>query len=250
MTEPHVELLRAMQRVCVERRPREEDLSALANRATPAERFTLYRELVRSRLRDLIAAAYPRTTAAIERSAMDALADAFLESAPPRTRFFREHAESFATWAIPRLGRAEYPLWCPDLMRLEAARWQANYRENDRPADSTDFDLEAIPVPSATLVAMTVRFAVHREHESPPSAGTFHLAVYRRPDHRVETRWMEPLWASLLVRMSEAARPAIEDVRAVLTEHDRVADAAFVDELTTFLALLVDNGALLGSRRR
>ena len=94
-----------------------------------------------------------------------------------------------------------------------------------------------MPIPSSTLRLLTTEWSVHTSGDEAPERGTFRLAVYRRPDHRVETRWMEPIWA----------RPAIDSVRAALSEHGRVADASFVDEMTTFVALLVDNGALLGS---
>jgi len=212
----------------------------------PRGRFALYRDLVRIRLRDLVAAAFPRTTRAIGRAKMDSLADAHITTGPMDRRFFREHAEAFATFTIDRLTHVE-PAWSRDLLALEAAQWQANYRPSPPPAAITSFDLELVPVPSETLRLLTTSWSVHTSLEDAPQAGTFHLAVYRRPDHRVETRWMEPIWATLIEALARAEGPAIDAVRATLTQHARAADATFVDELTTFLALLVDNGALLGS---
>jgi hypothetical protein len=238
------DLLARMQRVCLSETVDPADVRALAEGGGPEPRIALYRELVRSRLRDLVASAFPRTTRAIGRAAMDVLADAHVTSGDLGTRFFREHAEAFAAWAIPRIDGG--PPWARDLLRLEAAQWQANYRPDPRPA-ITAFDLELVPIPSATLRLLETKWSVHTSGDDAPTAGTFQLAVYRRPDHRVETRWMEPIWASLLEDLARGERPAIDSVRAVLAAHGRTADATFVDELSTFVGLLVDNGALLGS---
>ncbi len=243
-------LLEAFQRVCVAEHPDPADVALLerGEGSGPAGRFGLYRELVRSRLRDLVATAYPRTTRALGREAMDRLAERHVSEAPLASRFFREHAESFGAWAADALARAPIgPPWSRDLLRLEAAQWPTNYRPAPRPERCVAFDLELVPIPSPTLRLLETEWNVHRSGDEEPTRGTFRLAVYRRPDHRVETRWMEPIWASLLADMARAERPAIDSVRVVLAAEGRAADGAFVDELTTFLALLVDNGALLGS---
>lgn len=243
------EMLSAFQRVCLAETPDPADVARLErDGGGPAGRFALYRDLVRIRLRDLVAAAYPRTARTIGRAKIDALADAHITAGPLSTRFFREHAEAFGPFAIAALERAPLPpAWSLDLLRLETAQWQANYRPSARPERITEFDLELVPIPSATLRLLTTEWSVHTSGDDAPERGVFRLAVYRRPDHRVETRWMEPIWASLLADLARGARPAIDSVRGALTEHGRAADATFVDEMTTFLALLVDNGALLGS---
>jgi hypothetical protein len=246
--EPISDLLSAFQRVCVGPEIRKEDLAVLRSDTTPDARFSLYRDLVRIRLRDLVLAAFPRTTAAIGKPRMTALADRHVSAEPPTSRFFREHAAAFAVWALPLFAEQPEPVFVHDLLRLEAAQWQANYTVSPAPADLVDFDLEGIAVPSATLVTLGVGFAVHRASETPPAEGAFRLAIYRRPDHRVETRWMEPIWADLLETIAKGERPAIDGVREVLGKHGRAADATFVDEMTSFLSLLIENGALLGSR--
>jgi hypothetical protein len=245
----HDELLAAFQRVCLAESVDPADVARLeANGGGPSGRFSLYRDLVRVRLRDLVAAAYPRTARAIGRAAMDGLADTHITAGPLDTRFFREHAERFGSWAIDRLEKMPLgPPWSRDLLRLETAQWQANYRPSPRPAVITDFDLELVPIASATLRLLTTAWSVHTSGDGEPTPGAFHLAVYRRPDHRVETRWMEPIWSTLIADMARGERPAIDSVRAALVAHARAADAAFVDEMTTFVSLLVDNGALLGS---
>jgi hypothetical protein len=242
-------MLTAFQRVCVGPAVSAEDVAVLESEVTRRARFELYRDLVRIRLRDLVCAAFPRTTEALGKPKMFALANDHVTAAPPPSRFFREHAAAFAAWALPVLAAEPTPAFVVDLLRLEAAQWQANYTPNVRPPDLADFDLEGIAVRSSSLVTLTVGFGVHRPSaDGPPAPGTFRLAVYRRPDHRVETRWMEPIWADLLDAMAAGAQPAIDCVRAVLKQHGRAADAAFVDEMTTFVSLLVENGALLGSR--
>ena len=249
MSDDMSELLSAMQRMCVGAEIDHSDLARLEGDAH--ERILIYRELVRSRLCDLATAAYPRTTRAIGASAMLSLADAHISDARLDTRFFREHAEAFGAWAIDVLARRPpAPEWVLDLLRLEAAQWPANYRPNVARADAVRFDLERVPIPSPTLTLLTTEWSVHTSGDAEPERGTFQLAVYRRPDHQVETRWMAPIWFTLLTRIARGDEPAIDSVRATLSAHERVADAAFVDEMTTFLAALVDNGAILGSVAR
>ncbi len=240
------ELLAAFQRACVGQAIDPADAARLES-ATGA-RLGLYRDLVRVRLRDLVTSAFPRTTAALGKAKTIALADRHVTSEPPAVRFFREHAAAFGRWALPVLEEAPDPPFVVDLLRLEAAQWQANYTMEATHDDLVELDLEGIAVPSATLVTLRTRFAVHRAEPAVPEEGTFRLAVYRRPDHRVETRWMEPIWADLLDAMILGERPAIDCVRDVLRAHGRAADAAFVDEMTTLLSTLATNGALLGSR--
>ena len=249
MSDDTAELLGAMQRMCVGAEIDRSDLARLEGDAH--ERITIYRELVRSRLRDLATAAYPRTTRLIGRAAMLSLADEHISAARLDTRFFREHAEVFGAWAIDVLTRRPLaPAWALDLLRLEAAQWPANYRPSVAPADCVAFDLELVPIPSRTLALLTTEWSVHTSGDGEPERGTFQLAVYRRPDHQVETRWMAPIWFTLLTRIARGDEAAIDSVRATLSVHERVADAAFVDEMTTFLAALVDNGAILGSVAR
>jgi hypothetical protein len=242
------DLLGAFQRVCIAEVDAR-DVARLEDGGGPPGRFVaVYRDMVRTRLRDLVAAAHPRTTRAIGRAAMDALADRHIESMPLSTRFFREHAERFGPWAIEALAREPIgPAWSRDLLRLEAAQWPANYRPSPPPSELVPFDLELVPVPSRTLTLLSLEWSVHAAADRDPERGYFDLAVYRRPDHLVETRWMAPIWAALLARMSRGNEPAITSVRETLASHARAPDAAFVDEMTTFVAALVDNGALLGS---
>lgn len=243
------EMLSAFTRVCVAERIDEADVAVLEREGGgPRGRFALYRDLVHNRLRDLVAAAYPRTTRALGPAKMDALTDTHVAESALDTRFFREHAERFGDWAIARLaGQSLEPAWAHDLLRLEAAQWQANYRPSPRPERIADFDLERVPIPSKTLRLLETTWSVHTSGDGVPERGTYRIAVYRRPDHRVETRWMEPLWATLLTDLARGERPAIDSVRDALRTHGRAADAGFVDEMTTFVALLVDNGALHGS---
>jgi hypothetical protein len=242
------EVLAAFQRVCVGPEVAAEDVALLETKTTGRARFELYRDLVRIRLRDLVCSAFPRTTHAIGRARMIALADRHITAEPPASRFFREHAAAFAVWALPILGESPEPAHAVDLFRLETAQWRANYTVDAPIAELAELDLEGIAVPSATLTRLDTRFDVHVSGDAAPKEGAYRLAVYRRPDHRVETRWMEPIWADLLDALARSDRAAIDCVREVLARHGRVADATFVDEMTTFLSLLVTNGALLGSR--
>ena len=241
-------LQEAMARVCLSRAPSEGDLAALEGGAQ-RERFLLYRDMVRSRITDLVIAALPRTAALLPRASLLGAIDDWLAAAPPATRFFRELPLGLVDHAMPEWrDDAEHP-HLADLARLERAQWEANWSAKRADGPIAPFDLEKVPVTSATLVRLETSFAVHLPEEDPrPRAGRFFLTVHRRPDHLVETRWMGETEARLVREWHRGDAPAIEGVRRVLAEEGRAADAAFVDRMTTLLAALLEGGAILGSR--
>lgn len=231
------ELQRAMARVCFDRAPRAEDVAALGG-----EPILLYRELVRSRIRDLVPIALPRSERAIGAARMGELVDGMLADAPPRSRYFREVIPSLVAYALPRLdGLAR------DVLRLESTRWEMGWRDGEIPGPIVELDLARVPVPHPTLRVLTLEHAVHRETE-PPEPGTFRVCVHRRPDHKVETRTLDETGALLVEGWARADRPAIEVVREVLRAEGREPDPAFVDRMSALLAALLESGALLGSR--
>jgi hypothetical protein len=240
------EIQRAMARVCMAQAPDPRDLDTLGG-----PRALLYRDLVRSRLRELVSTALPRTERTIGRQAMTALFDRFLAEAPPRSRYLREVVPAFVRHVLPRLEGPEYPAHAVDVARLEGTQWELGWRAASIEGPIVPFDFERIPVPHPTLRLLSLSFAVHRwkpEDPSPPEQGAFAVCVHRRPDHKVETRWLDATGARLVDAWMRAEVTAIEGVRRVLLEEGREADGAFVDAMGSLLAALLESGAILGSR--
>lgn len=234
-------LQRAMQRVCFDRAPSPDDLALLGS-----ERAVLYRELVRSRLRELVSKALPRFERTSGRARVSELFAAFLAEEPPRSRYFREVIPDFVAFALPRLG-PDAPAHAGDVLRLESTRWELAWRTGPLPASIAPFELEKAPVPHPTLRVLELGHAVHRDAE-PPAAGAFYVCVHRRPDHVVETRTLDATSFALVRAWARGDGPAIDGVREVLAASGRAPDAAFVERMSSLLTALLESGALLGSR--
>lgn len=238
--------LEAFARVLFDRQPSRRDLALLGGRAERGpDRFLLYRDLVRSRLRDLVATALPRTTAALGRARMDAIVDERLSTAPPRTRFFREVVLELVPERAPGFASDELP-HADELARLELAQWRALWEAHELPA-TVEFDFAKIPVVHPGMIRLTLGWSVHRP-ELPLERGCFHVAVYRRRDHVVETRWMSEPLAAILDAWRRAESSAIDGVRSGLASVGREPTSALVDEMSGMLAELLERGGVLGSR--
>ena len=172
--------LAAFDRVLFDATPSPADLGALDRGGSPTrqgERFLLYRELVRSRLRDLVATALPRTTAVLGRAAMDREVEARLSRAAPTTRFFREVATEIVDPSAPGLATDAHPE-LDELARLELAQWRAMFADPPTPA-TREFDFAARPVVTPTMQRLRLTHSVHLV-DRPLSRGSFHVFVYRR----------------------------------------------------------------------
>lgn len=224
--------------MCLDREPG--DVSGLAMESERA-RLLLYRDMVRWRFHQICGEVLPRTRSALGEDAFRARVDAWITDVRPRSRFFRDLPLLFAADA---LARGELPPLARDLLRLERARWHASIAEDG--AAPRPFALDAIPVPSPSLSVLEVDHAVQLGGGDVP--GRTLLAVYRRPDLEVETRWSSPTLHALLAGWARGDRPAIDTVREVLASEGRPPTPAFVEEMSAFLAELVERGALLGSR--
>ncbi|GAB4213691.1 MAG: hypothetical protein OHK0013_37790 [Sandaracinaceae bacterium] len=235
--------LEAFSRVLFEPIPPEADLATLG----PArrDRFLLYRELVRSRFREIVATALPRTTALVGRERMDALVEARVSESPPTSRFFREVVHGLIAPDDPRLPHEAHP-HVGDLVRLELAQWRAVW---DDPPElpAIEFDFARPPVVAPTLVRLDLAWSVHRA-DRPIEPGTFHVAVYRRRDGTTETRWMNRFLASILDAWMAAEEPAIDGVRSALAGLGAEPTPELVEQMSAMLAELLERGGVLGSR--
>lgn len=244
------ELQRAMARACFDREPSSRDVELVGR-----EGARLYRDMVRTRLRELISVALPWTERTIGAAGTSQLFSDFLAESPPRSRFFRDVVPAFVTFLLPRL---EAPAWrehARDVALLEGTRFELGFRHADINESPLEIALDGIPVPHPTLRVLTLGSAVHQMSTEAqadptyvPAKGRFFVSVHRRPDHRIETRTLDETGARLVRAWMRSDRTVIESVRDVLAEERREADAAFVDQMGGLLAALVEAGAFLGSR--
>ncbi len=243
------EFQRAMVRVCFDRAPALHDMERV-------EGARLYREMVRTRLRELISAALPWTERTLGRAQTTAFFHAFLAEAPPSSRYFREVVPAFVAFVRPQLEVASAPEHAHDVLLLEGTRFELGFRHANIDETVIEIALDKVPVPHPTLRVLTLDFAVHQmnadEQADPthvPPKGTYFVSVHRRPDHLVETRSLDGTGARLVRAWQRSDRSVIECVRDVLAEERREPDHVFVERMSGLLAALVESGALLGARR-
>lgn len=230
---------RAIARVCFDRTPSEVDLAFLG------ADFRLYRNMVRNRMRDLLATALPRTEAAIGNEEMTRLFADMLAESPPASRYFRELVVDFARYARERATLAvPHGL---DSLYLEATQWELNWRAAPSVGEVSAFSIEKIPVVHPTLRVLDLGYSVHRS-DAPIQSGSFHVAIHRRPDSKVETRTLTDTSARLVREWMRGESTAIDGVRAVLAFEGRQPDAPFLEMMSSLLSVLVERGAILGSR--
>jgi hypothetical protein len=228
---------RAFVALCLDQAPG--NLAELAAE-DEAARLLLYRDMVRWRFHQIAGEVLPRSKS-LAGLAFAPLVDRWISEARPRSRFFRDLPLAFADFALAQ-GALE-PL-VRDVLVLERARWHAAIApdgEAPRP-----FELTAVPVPAPSLTTFVVDHAVQVSGGDEPKR--VHLAVYRRPDLEIETRWSSPTLHALLSGWAVGDRPAIDVVRSVLAAEGREPTPTFVEEMSGFLAELIERGAILGSR--
>ena len=236
------ELQQAMVRLCFDPAPDARDVETLGGEAV-----LLYRELVRSRLHELVGLVLPRSAGVLGPERTAALVDGFLATDPPRSRYLRDVIPAFVAHALPRLGEGA-PRHAADVMRLESARWEIGWRPARVEGAVGPPSLERALVPHPTLRLLRLDHALRDGEIAPALPGASHACLHRRDDHLVETRPLDATSARLVAGWMRSERPAIEEARAVLAEEGREADAAFVDRMSSLLAALLESRAFLGSR--
>lgn len=267
--------------VCFSRDVDDANVAMLANGdALADERWRIYREMVRTRFRKVVLAAFPRTTQALG-DQFDPRFTAWLDEAPPDTRFFREVPAGFArhlgAWltsspsASPSgeplasesqpnesssseslssaRSSASLPSYTADLARFEIARWRVLAAPDDPPAQELSF--ERPPQLTRSLKLLDVAHSVHTK-KGAPKPGVFHLAIYRAPkDDAFEAVTLElnELARDLLRAWSDPSdAPLAARVQAVTQSRGTAIDERFLDGLGTLLEDLLRRGVVLGSR--
>jgi hypothetical protein len=241
---------RRFMSVILSAEPSEDDLRELGGLR---ERWLLYRDMVRKRMRNMIASGLPRSVALLGTEAYGAHYDAWLDEVAPRTRYIREIVPAFADHVVPRLARdPNVPRFIPELVRYEATWWRAAYDDSPWPTDVEELAFEKRPVLNPTVALLRFEHRVHeklREGETDYAPSPVAILVYRnRDDDKIYT-WVPSALCADLVEGFLHGEVSLTDVAKRISEARGVAiDAKFVENLGTMLADLVTRTVLLGSR--
>ena len=239
-----VDVERRFVRVCFAREPREDDLTALGGMR---DRWLLYRHMVRTRLRAMIANALSRTVAALGEEAWTSWFDRWLDEAPPRTRYIREIVPELLDYCSPRWERdAGVPPWVIELAALEATRWEVGYTDEPKP-EAGELAFEKVPVLSPATRVLRFAHPVHEKRDAYVEQPT-QLCVYRRPDDKTVVWAVDAFTAGIVEAFATGDRTITDTVKAVAARLEIPLDEKLVHRIGTVLAELVQRGILLGAR--
>lgn len=248
--------------VCFARELDDHVVATLAQQNELADaRWRIYREMIRARFRKVVQAAFPRTVGALGER-FEARFAAWLDEAPPTTRFFREVPEGFCAhlvaWLAALEDAEELAPWTSDMARFELARWRVLASEDDPPAHELAFDRPPLLTRSLELldVAHTVQHGASKTSKAsapkPAPNGTLHLAIYRAPKgegFEAVTLELNELARDLLRAWEEPGdAPLAARVQAVTSARGTAIDERFLDGLGTLLEDFLRRGLVLGSR--
>ncbi len=236
------EQARAMRRVCFGVEPSESDLALLGSR----ERWLIYRDLVRNRLRIVVDAAFGRTRQAVGDEAFSKMFDEWLATGGPKTRYLRHVPRELADFAIPFWEAASAPQ-VSDLARYEISTWDVRHAPPDR-ADVGDFDFDRKPVLGAAVEILRLD---HRVHEPPAAQEEYSpervtLCVYRNDAHKAQSYELNDLAADLLEAWKRGDETVAESVQRTAGAHGTEIGPAFVEKLSAMIAEFIDRGIIIG----
>ncbi len=232
-------------RVCLEAEPSE--LGSMDH----ADRWSIYRTMVRARLHRVCEQALKRTREALGEEAFRALVDRWLASAPPSTRFFRELPGEFVAWVdateCPEMGT---PTFARDMMRYELAVWSVKADDERGEPSVVDFSFEGIPCFSVASRFVRVAHGVDRRAEDGSvDAHDGALLVYRTAGFTAKCLRLNPLAAALVeeLRQAESARRSVtEAVQRAAQKQGVAIDQKLIEGLSGLLEKLLTRGVLRG----
>jgi hypothetical protein len=218
------------------------------------QRLLVYRELVRSNLREAMALSIPRSIARLG-PLFDEYFDRFLRECSPRTHYLRD--------VTPELLDFCAPLWAAD-SRIPAYLYELALHE------SLHIEVSALPTPprghvaaplaldqpvelSAALRLVHYQHAVHElpadeADRSAPAAREVTLLAYRSPEHEVRYLELTPLASAIIERLlavdtlEQAMRAAAASVNSELNE-------ALLASAASLLADLAERGVVWGPKK-
>lgn len=241
----------AFIRLCFQSTPAPEDLATLG---AQQDRWLLYRNMVRIRLRKMVHSGLRRSVAAMGEPLFQDLVGRWLEAHPPGTRFIREVVPAFAEFMEQQALPEDIPAYLLDLVRFEATRWEVGYDPTHIPQQVADFVFDQAPLCNPTLRFLETSYAVH-EIPMPDSPGSLEApnrtptryAIYRRRDDRIDSRILSERAFTWLVRLSTSEHIVTESIRQLAEERNEVIDAAYVEALGATMATLIEQEAILGA---
>ncbi len=217
------------------------------------ERWLTYRHMVRRRMQGMIKSGLPRTVTALGDARYQATYDAWLDEAPPRTRFIREIVPAFADFAIPRWNAdKDVPRWVIELGRLEAAKWEVGYIDVPWPEEPGEFTFEKMAVMNPTLRQLRFDHPVQKELEAGQTKYTpkaTAVMIYRKSeDDRLYTWVPNALSADLVDGWLAGAETVADVVKRVCAKHDTAITEKFIESLGGMLADFIEQGIVLGGK--
>lgn len=222
-----------------------------------AERWNVYRRMVRMRIAEQIAHAFERLRAVAGEDRFRALVERYTAECPPRSNYLRDVPGEFLQFfeahrdALAR--DLSLPPFALDLARYEWAELDTAYSfEEVGAAEVGALDMARVPVLSPALRLVDVAYPVHRlgsdARDSELAREPFSLCLYRdAKTHDVEVLELTPVTFAMLALMAERSLTLTEIVRNAADQVGVVVDAEFVEALSTLLADLIERGVLLGS---
>jgi hypothetical protein len=215
-------------------------------------RLTVYRGLVRARLREAVELAVPRTRARLG-PLFDEYFARFLAERGPRSHYLRDVTSEFLDFVTPlAAGDARMPAWALELARHEALDvLVGSLAESPEPGALSELDPERGLVFSATARVVRSAHAVHRlsadpDDRSEPERVPTALFVHRSRNHEVRYLELTPLAAAILERLlgGRPLRGALEDATRELGV---ALDPSVLDGTARVLAELAERGAVIGA---
>lgn len=241
------EVQRAFTRVCFDEEPRPEDLAVLHG---DAERWRMYRSMVRQRLFEMARSGLPGTAELLGADAFDAAVGGYLAAGGPRSRFIRDVVHELVEHALPGwVAAPSLPAHLAELVRYEEAKWRVGHVAIELPA-ADELDFEKPPVWNPALEIVPLRHRVDKDPIHPAALDQPCSAlVYRKPDGpRIFTYVVNDI-GGRLVSAWRAGGSCADGARRVLAELGREPDARFIDGMAGVLAELVEQQIVLGSAR-
>jgi hypothetical protein len=216
-------------------------------------RMLVYRDLVRSTLRDAVELAVPRAMARLG-ALFDLYFAGFLAERGPRSHYLRDVTDEFIEHALPRLLLDErVPGYIPELLRFEALHIRvAAAPPLTAPREFTELELDAGLYFSESVRLERFEHAVHELSEDlddrrEPRRVATRLLIYRSPDHIVRYLELSPLAADILEPLLAGASLRESLISAGSRQNVELADSVLTGT-AELLADLSQRGALLGPR--
>ena len=218
-----------------------------------AERLQVYRELVRSNLREAIQLSIPRSMARLG-PLFDEYFDRFLQERAPRTHYLRDVTPELLEFCAPAwAGDARVPSYLGELALHESLHIEVSALPAlPRGHVAAPLTLEQGVWLSAALKLVRYRHAVHELPEdeadrSEPDERAVQLLVYRSPEHEVRYLELTPLASGIVERLlsGDALGSAVQGAAAA-------AGAALTEAVLTgaakLLADLAERGVVWGPK--